>query len=93
MPKTRTKKRSLEAAREINRTGYRSFDRIARDLRITELWSEGEDGVWAGLAPGFNAEGCSTLHVCHPFDRRLTVRELVEAMRKEMWFIEVGPTY
>ena len=56
------KRRTREQARAINTTGLKSFDRLAMDPRIKQIWSEGRDGYWASLVEGYNAEGCSAIH-------------------------------
>jgi hypothetical protein len=45
-----------------NKTGLRGFDRLETDPRVVEIWSEGPDGYWIELAPGYNIEGCSCAH-------------------------------
>ena len=45
-----------------NNTRYKTLDKLAADPRIVEIWDEDEDGIWASLADGYNAEGCSCLH-------------------------------
>jgi hypothetical protein len=48
----------------VNKTRYKSLDKLAQDPRIVEIWSEQDsgDGLWAQLAPGYNWEGSSCLH-------------------------------
>lgn len=65
-----------------NRSGVKSLDRVARDPRVVEVWSEDEDGYWAQLAPGYNWEGCSCLH-------EWSARALIAALGA----VEEGPTY
>lgn len=45
-----------------NRTGLKTFDKLAEDPRVTEIWDEGRDGYWVGLVDGYNFEGCSCVH-------------------------------
>lgn len=48
--------------RAINKTKYKMLDKLAADPRVVDIWDEREDGIWALLAPGYNADGCSCLH-------------------------------
>ena len=46
-----------------NRTGLKSFDRLAKDPRIKEIWNEGKDGYWLSLVPGYRIyDGTSGIH-------------------------------
>ena len=47
-----------------NRTKYSSLDRISRDPRVMEVWSEEitDDGLWISLVPGWNLDGASCVH-------------------------------
>jgi hypothetical protein len=67
----------------VNKTRFRSLDRMARDPRVVEIWDEGADGIWAELAPGHNFDGSSCLH-------EWTVRDLLRAWRTR---ISTGNTY
>lgn len=72
-----------------NRTGRKSLDKMAKDLRVVDIWMEydgfredGRPSYWVELAPGFNFDGCSTLH-------EATVKDLYAAFNR----VEIGPTY
>jgi hypothetical protein len=67
-----------------NRTCYKSLDRLARDPRVVEIWSEESfgDGLWISLANGWNCDGASVVH-------EQTVRDLREAFKH----IARGATY
>ena len=76
-----------------NQTGLRSLDRLERDPRVVDIWTEddgcfqsdgGKDrlGIWIQLAPGFNWRGCSCCH-------EGTVRDALTALRA----VEVGDPY
>ena len=67
----------------MNKTRFRSLDRMAQDPRVVEIWDEDADGIWAQLAPGYNFDGSSCLH-------EWTVRDLLLAWRTK---ISNGPTY
>lgn len=45
-----------------NKTGLKSFERLARNPAVKEIWDEGRDGYWVALADGYNFEGCSCVH-------------------------------
>jgi len=66
----------------VNRTGRRSFDKLARDPRVVEIWAEDRDGYWVQLQPGWNHDGASCVH-------GLTVAEVHQQMAQ----VEAGPTY
>jgi len=66
----------------INRTRYKTLDKLAADPRIVEVWDEDDDGLWALLASGYNADGSSCLH-------GWSVKELLE----QKTLIAEGPTY
>lgn len=67
-----------------NRTKYKSLDRLAADHRVKEIWSEEgtADGLWLGLAQGYNLDGCCQVH-------EYNVKDLVAAMRR----VKEGDTY
>lgn len=66
----------------INKTGLKTLDKLAKDPRIDEIWSEGSDGYWGGLREGYNWNGCSCIH-------EWSVRDLMKVRHE----IEVGDTY
>jgi len=66
----------------VNRTRYKTLDKLAADPRIVEIWDEQEDGIWALLADGYNADGSSCLH-------EWTAGELLRSVNR----ISKGPTY
>ena len=80
--------------RQINRTGFKTLDRLAMDPRIATpksqhvigdediIWNEGENGFWALLAEDLNWFGCSCIH-------EWTIPDLFKALEA----VEVGPTY
>lgn len=59
----------------VNQTRYKTLDKLAADPRIVEIWDEQEDGIWALLADGYNADGCSCLH-------EWTVRDLMHSVNR-----------
>lgn len=67
-----------------NRTKYKTLDKVAKDPRVKEVWSEefSGDGLWANLEPGYNAEGCSGLH-------EYSCKGLIQALAR----IETGEPY
>lgn len=76
-----------------NRTGKKTLDRMARDPRIEEIWMEddgwrddGRPSYWASLAPGYNWQGCTTLH-------EGTVKGLYEALELVEASIPEDSTY
>lgn len=86
---TKAPKRKADTSEPNNRTGRKSLDRMARDPRVDEIWTEDdgfrEDGrpsYWASLAPGFNWDGCSCLH-------EGTIADLYAALDH----VSEGPTY
>ena len=89
------KKRSIHEARKVNKTGFKTFDKLARDPRIVEIWNEGNDGIWVDLAPGFNLYGCGVLTAGHsPWkDRKATVAEMALALSGDLSMVEKGETY
>lgn len=67
----------------VNRTRYKSLDKLA-SYHVVEVWDEGDDGLWARLAPGYTTEdGCSCLH-------EHTVSELLRRARTD---VEEGDFY
>ena len=68
--------------KKVNRTRYKSLDKLAADPRIVEVWDEDDDGLWALLADGYNIDGCSCLH-------EWTVKKLLA----QVPFITEGPPY
>lgn len=47
-----------------NKTKYKSLNKLAADPRVKEIFSEESDdnGIWVDLVPGFNFDGCSSVH-------------------------------
>lgn len=41
----------------VNKTRFKTLDKLAKDPRVIEIWDEGSDGLWAQLADGFKFEG------------------------------------
>lgn len=82
-----TRTRAVTAAQTpreaANKTRFKGLDRMTRDPRIVEIWDEGDEGIWAQLAPGYNFDGSSCLH-------EWTVRDLLQAWQSQ---ISVGPPY
>jgi hypothetical protein len=68
----------------MNKTRYKSLDRIAADPRVREIWSEEGmgDGLWISLADGWNKDGASVVHEWSAKDLREAFRHIAE-----------GPTY
>lgn len=66
-----------------NKTQYSTLNRLAKDPRVVEIWTEGEDGIWVSLAKGWNNEGCSTVHAYTP-------QKVIEEFEA---FVTEGPTY
>jgi len=66
-----------------NGTKWKSLNKLAEDPRITDIWDEDEDGIWASLAPGYNNDGCSCIH-------EWSVKDLLRAARDR---IQKGRTY
>jgi hypothetical protein len=58
-----------------NLTGLKTFDRLARDPRVVEVRSEGADGYWVDLAPGYRFKDCISVH-------EYTVRDVLSAMSR-----------
>ena len=58
-----------------NQTSFRSLDRVAADPRVTQVWDEGDDGVWIELADGWVSDcGTSCVH-------EWSVRDALRAFR------------
>jgi hypothetical protein len=69
----------------MNKTRYKSLDIMARDPRIVEIWDEGDDGIWAQLAPDYNFDGSSCLH-------EWSCQGLLRAWRTQISIGPIDPT-
>lgn len=65
-----------------NKTGMKSLDKLARDKRVKEIWSEGRDGYFASLSDGYEAEGCGTIRA-----------DTVKGLYTQMWMVREGERY
>jgi len=59
-----------------NKTKFKSLNRVESDPRIESVWTEfantgGKwgDEIWANLHPGYNVDGCGSIHAfsCRDF--------------------------
>lgn len=60
------------------------------------VWDEGADGVWAALKPGFNLDGCMTVHVCEPAcetTKLNTAAEVARELDSLLSRVTAGPCY
>lgn len=64
-------------ATKKNQTSWKSLDIIETDPRINQCFSEGEDGIWLWLNPGWTCEAKGA-HDGHEW----TVRELLRVYRR-----------
>jgi hypothetical protein len=56
-----------------NNTGFKTLDVVNNDPRVKEAFSEGEDGIWIWLVPGFTADPRGA-HDVHEWNVRDAVR-------------------
>ena len=61
-----------------NQTGLKALDKLAADPRVKNIWSE-DDDLWLELVKGWNAEGCSCIHVA-PFANEVAPRNRSRVM-------------
>ena len=66
----------------MNTTGKKCFDELSVNPLILKIWDEGSDGFWADIKPGYNFEGCSSIHA-------MTVKDLYDDASR----IESGDPY
>lgn len=76
-----------------NRTEYAALDKLAADPRIERIWDEGPNGIWADLAPGYNREGCSSIHGEIENYGRGDPQTAVKGLLEEAKYIEEGEPY
>jgi hypothetical protein len=61
----------------MNKTRYKSLNKIAADPRVKEIWSEQGtgDGIWILLADGWQLDDCCVVH-------EWTVKDLIRSFRR-----------